>query len=83
LTVTRPHAHNQPERGGVTVSEHGLLVLMLGFTMFETFALTGLLGYFVYRLDRKSGHIEEKSEQIEGMIAATYLAARRALRQPR
>jgi hypothetical protein len=65
------------------MSEHAFLALMLGFAIFETLALAALIGYFLYRVDRKSDRLLSNGEQLEGMIAATYLEARRALRQGR
>lgn len=51
--------------------------------MGETLLLGVVLGYFIYRIDRRSQPIEGKSEQTERMIAATYLEARKALTQRR
>lgn len=65
------------------MSEHGFLALMLGLAMGETLLLGVVLGYFVYRIDRKSERIAGHSEHLEGMIAATYLRMHRALTQLR
>ena len=54
------------------MSDHTILGAMLVFSMI----LTTFVGYLVWRAHRLS-------EQIEGLTAATYLEARRALQQHR
>jgi hypothetical protein len=55
-----------------TMSDHVILGAMLIFSMI----LTTFVGYFAWRAFRLS-------QQIEGLTAATYLEARRALTQHR
>jgi flagellar biogenesis protein FliO len=54
------------------VTEHAFMIGALTFIA----ALTAFVGYLVYRVHRKS-------DQIEGIIAAVYLQARRMLEQYR
>jgi hypothetical protein len=54
------------------MTEHGFLAAMLVFAMIQV----AFVGYLVYRVVRKSDHLE-------GMIAATYLQARKFLEQCR
>ena len=62
--------------GRSTMTEHGFLATMLAVVIFEALAGNLALGYLVYRVYRMS-------ERTEGLIAATYLEARRALEQHR
>jgi len=55
-----------------TVTEHWFLALMLFGVALET-AFVGCLAYKVYR----------SSQQLEGLMAATYLEARRSLERLR
>lgn len=52
------------------VTEHGILGVLLIFAILQV----GFVGYLVYRVVRKS-------DPLEGMIAATYLQARKFLEQ--
>lgn len=54
------------------MTEHTFMIAALIFIA----ALTAFVGYLVYRVHRKS-------DQIEGIIAAVYLQARRVLEQYR
>jgi hypothetical protein len=54
------------------MTEHGFLAAMLVCAMVQV----TFVGYLVYRVVRKSDHLE-------GMIAATYLQARTFLEQSR
>jgi len=58
------------------MTEHGFLATMLAVVIFEALAGNLALGYLVYRVYRMS-------ERTEGLIAATYLEAKRALEQHR
>ena len=58
------------------MTEHGFLATMLAVVIFEALAGNLALGYLVYRVYRMS-------ERTEGLVAATYLEARRALEQHR
>jgi flagellar biogenesis protein FliO len=62
----------QARLGRSAVTEH---VFMIGALIFIA-ATTLFVGYLVYRVHRKS-------DQIEGIIAAVYLQARRVLEQYR
>jgi len=50
--------------------EHVILGGLLGFAIL----MVGFVGYLVYKVERKGDHLE-------GMIAATYLQARKFLEQ--
>lgn len=54
------------------MSEHTVMMIILGWVVLNV-SFTGYLAYKVFR----------KSEQLEGILAATYLEARRALSQQR
>lgn len=58
------------------MSEHGFLAAMLLVAIVVAAAGVVIPGYLAYRIYRKSDHLE-------GLIAATYLDARRALEQHR
>lgn len=58
------------------MTEHEFLAVMLGLVAFEVLVGIIVSGYFAYRIHRSS-------QQIEGLTAATFLEARRALSQPR
>ena len=58
------------------MTEHSFQSLMLAVVIFEALAGNLALGYLVYRVYRMS-------ERTEGLVAATYLEARRALEQHR
>ena len=58
------------------MTEHGFMTVMLAVVVFEALAGDIVLGYLVYRVYRMS-------ERTEGLIAATYLEARKALEQHR
>ncbi|MBI2205349.1 MAG: hypothetical protein HYU41_15985 [Candidatus Rokubacteria bacterium] len=58
------------------MTEHEFLAAMLGLVAFEVLVGIIVSGYFAYRIHRSS-------QQIEGLTAATFLEARRALSQPR
>jgi hypothetical protein len=58
------------------MTEHGFLAAMLAVSIFAGIAGMSFLGYLTYRVYRMS-------ERTEGLIAATYLEARRALEQHR
>ena len=60
----------------MTMTEHGFLAAMLYGVVFEVLLLGAVLGYYTYRISRKSA-------QIEGLTAAAYLEARRALTRSR
>jgi hypothetical protein len=55
-----------------SVSEHTIMIVILGWVVLNV-SFTGYLAYKVFR----------RSEQIEGIVAVTYLEARRALSQYR
>jgi len=57
------------------MTEHGFLATMLALVAFEVVVLGVVLGYFTYRIFRKS-------ERIEGVSAATFLEVRKVLSQP-
>jgi len=54
------------------MSEHTIMMLMLGWAIVNV----SFVGFLVYRVLRRT-------DQLEGIIAATYLEARRALSQYR
>ena len=54
------------------MTEHAFLAAVLAFVVVQV----TFVGYLVYRVVRKSDHLE-------GMIAATYLQARKFLEQSR
>ena len=58
--------------GRSAVTEH---IFLIGALIFIA-AMTSFVGYLVYRVHRKS-------DQIEGVVAAVYLQARRVLEQYR
>lgn len=58
------------------MTEHGFLAVMLVVAIVVAAAGVVIPGYLAYRVYRKS-------DQLEGLIAATYLEARRALEQHR
>jgi hypothetical protein len=58
------------------MTEHGFMTVMLAVVIFEALAGNLALGYLVYRVYRMS-------ERTEGLIAATYLEACKALEQHR
>ena len=58
------------------MTEHGFLATLLAVVIVVAVAGDLALGYLVYRVYRMS-------ERTEGLIAATYLEAKRALEQHR
>ncbi len=56
------------------MTEHGFLAAMLALSIFEVAVLGLVLGYFTYRIFRKS-------ERVEGITAATYLEVKKFLGQ--
>ena len=58
------------------MSDHTFLALLLAVSVLEVLVMSLVLGYFGYQ-------IHKSAERIEGLTAATYLEARKALSQSR
>jgi hypothetical protein len=69
LTPASSDGHNEREMWSV-VTEHAFMSALLAVSVLET-AFVGYLAYKAYR----------SGQQIEGLTAATYLEARKALTQ--